>query len=396
MPRHRARNLSLLLAMLVSAGCQRAASPLNHDMYVWQLAWTPAVSAALAATAPAMTRVHVLALEIDPVGGLRQPSLDAAALHALSQPLVAVVRIDGRVTDLPPAIDHIRAMLQEWQRLQLPMQALEIDFDCGTAQLDRYAGFLAEVRPLLPRDVKLMITALPAWMASQRLPELIGAADQVVLQVHSVMDPVQGLFDADQAYQWIEKFSAIATQPFLIALPTYGSEVRWDEDGRILAVTSETTARIGSGVNRELAVDPVTMSAFVRRLARHPVAKLAGIAWFRMPTAADERAWSVATFLAVVRSDPLQRSVVARLVANGSGGDIVIENTGLLDAPVPQSIQLRGTCREADAVNGFVLKRTGHTLQWTRTTDRMMRAGAVVSVGWANCEPVSTPLEVSY
>jgi hypothetical protein len=97
-----------------------------------------------------------------------------------------------------------------------------------------------------------------------------------------------------------------------------------------------------------------------------------------------------------VRADPLRRSVVARLVANGSGGDIVIENTGLLDAPVPQSIQLRGTCREADAVNGFVLKRTGHTLQWTRTTDRMMRAGAVVSVGWANCEPVSTPLEVSY
>jgi hypothetical protein len=396
MPRRLARNLSLLLAMLVSAGCDRAAPPLTHEMYVWQLAWTPAVSAALAETAPAMTRVHVLALEIDPVGGLRQPSLDTAALRALSQPLVAVVRIDGRVSDLPPAIDLIRDMLRDWQRQQLPLQALEIDFDCGTAQLERYTHFLADLKPQLPGGTHLMITALPAWMASPRLPELIQLADQVVLQVHSVMNPVQGLFDADQAYAWTRQYAKISGAPFLIALPTYGSQVRWDEAGHVVAVTSETSTRIGGGVNRELAVEPAAMAAFVQRITRHPVRDLAGIAWFRMPTAADERAWSIATFLAVVRADPLQHSVIARLVSRGAGGDIVIENTGALDAPVPQAIQLRGNCREADAINGFVLRRIGGALQWTRTTDRMMRAGAVVSVGWANCDPVSAPLEVSY
>jgi hypothetical protein len=385
-----------LLFMLISAGCERAAAPLDHEMYVWQLAWTPAVSAALAQTAPAMARVHVLAMEIDPVGGLRQPSPDVDALRALSRPLVAVVRIDGRVNDLPPAIDHIRAMLKDWQHLQLPMQALEIDFDCATARLETYARFLADVKPLLPGGTRLLITALPAWMVSPRLPELIAAADEVVLQVHSVMNPVQGLFDPDQAYRWIEDFSTITSRPFLVALPTYGSQVRWDEDGRVVAVTSETGARIGSGVNRELAVEPAAMSGFMQHLARHPVPRLTGVAWFRMPTAADERAWSIATFLAVVQSAPLPHSVSARLVSNGGGGDIVIENTGQLDAPVPQSIRLRGNCREADAVNGFALHRDGTTLQWTRTTDRMMRAGAVVSVGWANCDPVSTPLEVGY
>jgi hypothetical protein len=386
----------LLLAMLAGSGCERAAPPLAHEMYVWQLAWTPAVSAALEQTAPSMDRVHVLALEIDPVGGLRQPSLDEPALHALSQPLVAVVRIDGRVTDLPPALEHIRTLLQDWQRRQLPLQALEIDFDCGTSALGRYTSFLADLKPLLPDEVGLMITALPAWMASPLLPGLVRAADQVVLQVHSVSNPLQGLFDADQAYEWTRKFSAIADLPFLIALPTYGSQVRWDDDGHIVAVTSETSPSLGDGVNRELAVQPDTMAAFVHRLQQHPVQRLAGIAWFRMPTDADARAWSVATFLAVVHTDPLQHSVIARLVSNGAGGDIVIENTGALDAPVPLTVRLRGTCREADAVNGYVLRRMGGTLQWTRATDRMMRAGAVISIGWANCDEVRAPLEITY
>lgn len=394
MARHSQRILPILLALLAGSGCERAAVPLTHEMYVWQLVWTPAVSTALGQTAPSMARVHVLAMEIDPVGALRQPSLDEEALRALPQPVVAVVRIDGRVTDLPPALQHISTLLQDWQHRQLAMQALEIDFDCATSQLANYAVFLARLRPLLPPGVRLMITALPAWLDSPRLAELSRRVDQVVLQVHSVSNPIHGLFDAEQSYQWIEEYAALSPAPFLVALPTYGSQVRWDEDGHIVAVTSETSTNPGGGVSRELAVEPDVMAAFMRRLSQHPVKGLAGIAWFRMPTGVDERAWSVATFLAVVQSRPLLHSVSARLEPRGAGGDIVIENTGTLDAPAPQVIQLTGSCREADAVNGYALQRQGDTLQWVRTSARMMRAGARVSIGWANCDDSGARVEV--
>lgn len=388
------RALPMLLALL-AAGCGRNTAPLAHEMYLWQLAWTPAVSQALATTAPSMARVHVLALEIH-AGGLRHPSLDVEALRAAGRPLVAVVRIDGRVADLPPTVEHIRALLGDWQRQQLPMQALEIDFDCATSQLPRYASFLAGLRPLLPAHARLVITALPDWMSSPHLPELARVVDEVVLQVHSVSSPTQGLFNPEQAREWIERYAQLTTARFLVALPTYGSAVRWDEDGRVVAITSETPGRAGSGITRELAVEPDTMAAFVRQLERDPVRGLAGIAWFRMPTGDDERAWSVATFLAVVRAEPLQHAVVARIEPRGAGGDIVIENTGMLDAPVPRVVTLAASCREADAVNGYALQRHAGILRWVSTSARMMRAGAEVSIGWANCDITGARVEISH
>lgn len=168
-------------------------------MYVWQLAWTPSVRSALERTAPSMARVHVLALEIDPRGQVRQPSLDVEALRHLGRPFIAVVRIDGRATDLPIAKDHIRDLLQRLQLQQLEPQAIEIDFDCSTSQLESYGQFLADVRALLPLETRLTITALPAWMASPRLSGLSEFADEVVLQVHSVRNPIHGLFNPDEA-----------------------------------------------------------------------------------------------------------------------------------------------------------------------------------------------------
>lgn len=365
-------------------------------MYVWQLAWSPAVRLALARTAPSMSRVHVLALEIDLDGTVRQPAPDMDTLRELSQPLLAVVRIDGRAGDLPRAQQYIQQLLHDWQRHHLPLTALEIDFDCGTLRLDAYAHFLAGLRPLLPSGTDLAITALPAWMASPRLPELARLADEVVLQVHSVSNPVNGLFDPGQALAWIERYANLVGTPFRVALPTYGSKVHWDERGQIAAVVSETEPMLATATGRELVVDPATMAAFLRTLARKPVPGLAGIVWFRMPTDVDQRAWSVPTFLAVVRSQPLQRSVSARLEPRGGGSDLMIENSGTLDAPAPSSVRLDGNCRDADAVSGYALHRTRNSLQWVRTDTALLRAGAAVSIGWVHCKTGDAALAVHY
>jgi hypothetical protein len=385
----------LLLLALCVAGCG-SARPLPQEMYVWQLAWTPAVRSALERTSPAMARVHVLALEIDPVGESREPALDVEALRQLVQPPVPVVRIDGRARDLVLAQPGIRALLQRWRNLQLPVQAIEIDFDCATGQLDAYARFLSELRAQLPPATQLVITALPAWMASPHLPELARRADEVVLQVHSVSDPVQGLFDAGRAREWIERYARITSTPFKVALPAYGSKVQWNERGHVVAVVSETRASPGIGLQSELAVDPQVLAAFVQRLARHPVPHLSGIVWFRMPTDADQRAWSVPTFLAVVRAQPLRHEVTARFEPHGDGGDIVIANTGTLDAPAPRSVRLDAECDAADAVSGYTLQRRAGSLRWERSSAGSMRAGATVHIGWANCGHGVAPLEINY
>jgi hypothetical protein len=288
-------------------------------------------------------------------------------------------------------------MLENWKRLQLPLSALEIDFDCGTFQLEAYTRFLTDLRAQLPPETHLTITALPAWMSSPQLPALTRVVNDVVLQVHSVRSPEHGLFNADEALGWIEAYSRLSSTPFRVALPTYGSRVRWATDGRVVSVESETSPVATGGVSRELAVDPEAMGDFVRALSARRVKGLAGIVWFRMPTDADRRAWSVPTFLAVIQSKPLHHSVSATFTRRGAGsGDIVITNTGNLDAPVPKEIRLDADCREADAVSGYVLERRDGSLRWARTSAAMMRAGATVNVGWANCSESGAPLEISY
>jgi hypothetical protein len=89
--------------------------------------------------------------------------------------------------------------------------------------------------------------------------------------------------------------------------------------------------------------------------------------------------------------------VSAKFERRGAGGgDIVITNDGNLDAPVPREIRLDATCGDADAVSGYALERRGDSLRWTRASAAMMRAGATVNVGWANCSETGAPLEISH
>lgn len=386
-----------VLITLGMGGCSRGAPiELVHDVYVWQLAWTPSVRTALARTAPSVERVHVLALEVDPLGDVRRASIDADALRALGQRLVAVIRIDGRSEDLPLALDDVRNVLQAWRSQGLEAQAVEIDFDCGTLRLEAYAQFLRAVREVLAPDMQLYITALPAWLSSPHLATVARLADEVVLQVHSVRNPMQGLFTANEAYEWLRAYARVSPRPFKVALPTYGSRVGWHDDGRIASIDSEMRPRMAGVFSRELAVDPEVMVEFLRRLSREPVPGLSGVVWFRMPTDADRRAWSVTTFLAVIRGTPLRQTISATLERRGAAStrDVVVVNTGNVDAPAPLQIRIEGQCRNADAVSGYILQRDAGSVRWVRASARAIRAGAAINVGWADCMNAEQPLEI--
>jgi hypothetical protein len=279
------------------------------------------------------------------------------------------------------------------------VEAVEIDFDCASARLDDYSAFLRKLRVQMPTGIGLLITALPTWLASPAsLRRLVYTADEVVLQLHAVRNPHSGLFAADDALNWLRAFSKVTTKPFKASLPTYGTKVVWAADGRLAAVESENPIRLITAPTRELTSDPQQIADFVRAVERQPPKGLAGFVWFRMPTDADRRAWSVDTFLAVIDGRPLPRTVFAEFTSEkrSGRGDILLRNTGAFDAPLPKLIRIRARCASADGVSGYLVQRELGEVRWLRESPAMLRAGSAVNVGWVSCVEGHHVLEVEF
>lgn len=395
----RGRHLAALcvvpcLALLLAA-CERATPPLPNDAYVWQRRWTPALTHALRDSAPVLRSWRVLAAELRADGAWVDAAPDLAALAATARPVVPVLRLDGRVGDLREAdiAARVAATLGAWRGAGVQVAGLEIDYDCATARLPAYATLLAKLKTRLPSDLPLSITALPTWLDSPALADLLAVPDETVLQVHAVLNPAQGLlFDASRARAWLDAYARRARKPWRVALPTYGSRVAWDEHGRIAAVESERPALMPGGRSAELLVAPETLAAFVGALDREPPAGLAGIVWFRLPTQADARAWSLPTWRAVLARQPLAPALTVAADAPGPGGarNVVLVNGGNADTPLPFVVRLDARCNAADGINGYTLEydREGGYLR--RARDGLLRAGAERAIGWIRCD-ASTP-----
>ncbi len=396
------RRLGLLLSALLVAGLSSsslsssnppgsslpAARPLTDDAYVWQRRWTPAVAGALAASADRVATWRVLAAQARAGGDLVETAIDAAALARTARPVVAVVRIDGRLLlwDPQTLLVDLQALVARWRTLGVALAGVEIDHDCGTAQLAGYARFLEQARTALPADLRLSITALPAWLAAPALDAVLAATDEAVLQVHAVEHPSAGLIDPARALAWVLRFDRRTPKPFRVALPTYGSRVAWDDDGAIRAVESETPL-LAPHRATELMASPVAMAALRRDLATAPLRHLAGIAWFRLPTDADRRAWSLATFHAVLDGRPL----AARLDVISTPGEtpalrnLLLVNEGDGDAALPRLVRLPATCALADGIGPYRLERDAAGARLMRVQAGLLHGRHAVTIGWMRC-----------
>ncbi len=402
-PLSRGPRLAALCGLLVLAACEPATPPspntvLPNDAYVWQRRWTPAVTRALADGADAVRSWRVLAAEMRADGVWFEAAPDLAALAASQRPVVLVLRLDGRVNDLPPdqIIARATATLAAWRSAGIRLAGLEIDYDCATSRLPAYAALLAGLKARLEPGVPLSITALPTWLNSPELPALLAVPDETVLQVHAVQNPTLGLFDGKRAHAWLDAYARQTQRPWRVALPSYGSRVAWDDNGQIAAIESERPALTPGGRSAELLAAPADMAAFVATLDRDPPRGLAGIVWFRLPTQADTRAWSLPTWRAVLARQPLTPDVTVTAQAAGADGarNVLLANRGNSDAPLPFAIRLDGACRAADGINGYTLEydRQGRYLR--RAQDGLLRAGVERAIGWIRCDSATPSLHV--
>jgi len=374
----------LLLLVLALSACQRAAAPLPQEIYVWQRQWTPAVLDALHAARPTFSAYRVLAAETDRAGALLSAAPDLSALAATRTPVTAVLRLNGAdpAPDIAALNARIRQISNDWRAAGIALQGVEIDHDCATARLPAYAQLLAAVRVAMPRELRLSITALPTWTQSPALRDVLATVDESVLQVHAVRTPAAGLFDVRAARRWVQTYAQVSPKPFRVALPAYGVRAEFDADGHALRVSAEMPRDDLGADARELEASPAQVAALLRGLERAPPANLAGVLWFRLPNAQDQRAWSLQTLRAVIDGAPLAPAFAAH-VENAT--DLVLANSGPIDAAMPGVRVLAGACDAADGANGFTARAERDGWRFVAPPAVTLRAGRARRIGWLHC-----------
>ncbi len=381
--------LILVLSVLLSASKDRYRH-LPQEAYIWQRQWTPALAAAVEQSSDLVAGWRVLAAEADESGRLRPLAIDWEVLRQSGRPIIPVFRIDGQLSpwEGDRLLHDLRGMLAAMKDAPVRIVGIEIDHDCATARLPAYAGFLAQLRTGLDPTLRLSITALPTWLASEDLGALLANVDETVLQVHAVENPHAGLFNATRAMAWVESLARRTTRPFRVALPAYGSRVSWRDDGGLLAVESETPVLAGGRSISELIASPQDVSDFLRRLEREAPAQLAGVTWFRLPTARDRRAWSLATWRAVIRDEPLRAEIAVLRQDTEQMGvtNLVLSNTGDIDAEIPYRVVIPGACKLADGINGYALIHSGSGMALQRVGDRLLHSHQQELIGWVRCD----------
>ncbi|MBN8872471.1 MAG: DUF3142 domain-containing protein [Rhodospirillales bacterium] len=375
-----------LLVSAILSGPARAADTPQGDAYVWQRRWTPAVATAVGAATDLVHAWRVLVAQSDARGRLHAVEPDWPVLAATGRPLVAVIRLDGQSAGWDPVALRA-AVLVRLQAVPVPLAGIEIDHDCATAALPAYAGFLADLRPVLPAGLTLSITALPTWIGSPALTDVLRRADEAVLQVHAVQSPEAGLFEPVRARQWIDAFAAVTPHPFRVSLPTYGVRVAWGPNGRLRAVESERPLLAG-GDGTDLVAAPRDVAALVADLAARPPHRFAGLAWFRLPVATDHRAWTLATWRAVIGGGPLaaDAQVMTEPADDAALRLIVLANPGAVDVVRPRLVTLPHGCGAADGAGAYALVEAPEGPALRRRQAGLLRPHARELIGWMRCD----------
>jgi hypothetical protein len=381
----------LVVAIALGLTASRKSLPeIEHDAYIWQRSWKTSLLESISGNKDLVRAWRVLAAHAGPAGNLIPVSIHAKALVESGRALVMVVRIDGQLPNLDQShiIDEVLALRERWRAQGLTVAGLEIDHDCGTAKLPGYAKFLTQLRTRLDRSTQLSITALPAWLSSNHLADVLGAIDESVLQVHSVSHPGSGLFDPEQAKKWIAEYAKKSPTTFRVALPTYGSRVGFDDFGSVAFVESEAAAGRGGANSHELVVTPESVRQLMIAVGGQRPANFRGYAWFRLPTEADKRAWSISTWRGLIVGKP--QTQAARITAKPNKDprlfDLVAENHSETDVLQPLGVKLASHCSDADGVNGYEPRQIDGIFWLVRKAPSLLRPKHEINLGWARCE----------
>ena len=115
---------------------------------------------------------------------------------------------------------------------------LQLDLDFPNRLLPKYATLLQKIRPLLPRDTKLSITGLPAWMASNDLTTVLDSVDFWIPQCYGGEIPTHiskriPISSASDVAQTVDQARRLG-KPFYAGLAAYSYVILYGTDGNLV------------------------------------------------------------------------------------------------------------------------------------------------------------------
>jgi hypothetical protein len=352
--------------------------PLTQDVYVWQRAWNEPVLEAVRDRAPRFAKVIVLAAEVTWPGNpprVVRIQTDWEALRRTGAAVGLALRIgpvpgdfgyaDGRSKWLA---ELSRSLLDEASRHAVAACELQIDFDCAESKLAHYVAWVEAIRNHVS-PTPVVITALPTWLTRPEFQRLAEAADEFVLQVHSLERPTGPdaaftLCDVAAARQAIERAGRFG-KGFRVALPTYGYVIAFDTQGNYAGLSAEGPRRNwpADWQLREVRADPAAMAGLVRGWTSQRPDHLRGIIWYRMPVEGDVLNWSWPTLARVMAGTAPQaklRAEARRVQPGLVEFDLVNEGDADFEGQAEVEARWTGTRPLAsDGLRGFEPVPTG-------------------------------------
>jgi len=377
--------------------------PLTHEAYVWQRAWTEPVRDAIAQHASTFSGLTVLSAEGSWQG--KQPQLIRVPLdYSVLTNAPCPIGLAFRIGPCPASVvtndattaflaDVAASLVTEARSHRLSPRELQIDFDCAASKLDGYRAWVEAFRRRVA-PLPVSITALPSWLGQPAFKRLAAAADDYVLQVHSLQRPRAfdapfTLCDPAAARRAVERAAQVGI-PFRVALPTYGYLTAFDAGGRFIGLSAEGPSKTWpAGVQlREVRANPVDLAQLVQLLATNRPAAMRGVIWYRLPVVDDTLNWRWPTLAAIVagRSPRESMRVETRRVEPGLVG-ISLINDGELDISSRLTIQVRWSNARlvaGDGLRAFELVDGGpSTVKFqTRIEPCRLPAGEEQVIGW--------------
>ena len=116
-----------------------------------------------------------------------------------------------------------------------PSVGFQLDVDCPTRLLPRYADLLRRVRRRL--DAPLSITALPTWLSASGFGEVAAAVDEVVPQFYEnrtgrTLDALEPVSDPAALGRGLARLRSLGV-PCRVGLAAYGHALIYDPKGRL-------------------------------------------------------------------------------------------------------------------------------------------------------------------
>lgn len=367
------------------------------EAYVWQSPSRADVVAAIRQSHGTVATLHVRAAEMRWNGKAFETT--QAVKGPLPEPGCGLVlRIGASASRLewtPDQIAPVSALVRELAALQ--PKEIQCDYDCPQSRLDRYTRLLDTLQKEAGA-ITLVPTTLPSWLDEPGFKKLVATRPGYVLQVHSLQLPKQAgqpvvIFDPATARAAVKKAAAIGV-PFRIAMATYGCEVWFGSDGKVMEVISEDSAPLNKvPASRAFTLaDPTESARLIREWNTAPPPGLQAVIWYRLPVEGDRRNWPWVTFQHVVRGEEAASNLTLEGTDHDGTLDLHIVNRGDFPALLPAEAIVTTPVVTADGAGAYRLEKRDDGLHYLRREGiwPWLDPGKKIPAGWLRTrEPVS-------